>query len=405
MSVMRGEAGPRGKAGKSDCWISLEIRDKGGLEIDLKSKVMVMYGESIRTQLAEGLKTLGIEHARLEVEDAGAVPFVIDARLETAARRANPDLDAEILPTQKVSPQPSARDRFRRSRLYLPGNSPKLFLNAGLHGADAYILDLEDAVAPPEKDAARAVVRNALRTVDFGKAELMVRINQGARGLEDLEWIVPHPVQLILIPKVESAEEVKTVEARIGEIAKRCGRKEPVWLMPIIESGRGALKALEIAESTETVVALAVGLEDYTADLGVQRTEDGTESFWMRGQIVNACRAAGIQAIDTVYSDVANEEGLRASVLEAKQLGFDGKGCIHPRQIRPLHESFAPAAAEVEKACRIVLAFEVAEAAGLGVVSLGSKMIDAPVVKRALHTVEMAMAVGVIDAAWREVQA
>jgi citrate lyase subunit beta / citryl-CoA lyase len=405
MNVMRGEAGPRGKAGKSDCWINLEIRDEGGLEIDLKSKVMVMYGESIRTQLAEGLKTLGIEHARVEVEDAGAVPFVIDARLETAAFRANPGMDTEILPALKVSLPTSARDRFRRSRLYLPGNSPKLFLNAGLHGADAYILDLEDAVAPPEKDAARVVVRNALRTVDFGNAERMVRINQGERGLKDLDWIVPHPVQLILIPKVESAEEVQAVKARIDEIAAACGREEPIWLMPIIESGRGALKALEIAESTETVVALAVGLEDYTADLGVQRTEDGTESFWMRGQIVNACRASGIQAIDTVYSDVANEEGLRASVLEAKQLGFDGKGCIHPRQIRPLHESFAPAAAEVEKACRIVLAFEAAEAAGLGVVSLGSKMIDAPVVKRALHTVEMAMAVGVLDAAWREVQA
>jgi citrate lyase subunit beta/citryl-CoA lyase len=231
----------------------------------------------------------------------------------------------------------------------------------------------------------------------------MVRINQGQRGLEDLEWVIPHPVQLILLPKVESAEEVKAVAARIKEIATRCGREEPVWLMPIIESGRGALKALEIAESHETVVALAVGLEDYTADLGVQRTEEGAESLWMRGQIVNACKAAGIQAIDTVYSDVANEEGLRASVREAKQLGFDGKGCIHPRQIRPVHEALAPETAEVEKACRIVLAFEEAEARGLGVVSLGSKMIDAPVVKRAQHTVKMALATGALDADWREV--
>ncbi len=405
MSAMRGEVGPRGKGAKSDCWMALEIRESGGVEIDLKSKVMVMYGESIRRQLADGLKALGLENARLEVEDAGAVPFVIDARLETAARRANPEFEGELIPPLKAAPPPSARDRFRRSRLYLPGNSPKLFLNAGLHGADAYILDLEDAVAPPEKDAARAIVRNALRSVDFGEAERMVRINQGDRGLEDLEWIVPHPVQLVLVPKVESAEEVQAVEAKIAEIAKDCGREEPVWLMPIIESTRGALKALEIAESCESVVALAVGLEDYTADLGVPRSEEGTESFFMRGQIVNACRAAGIQAIDTVYSDVANEAGLKASVLEAKQLGFDGKGCIHPRQIRPIHEAFAPTAAEVDRACKIVKAFEDAEAKGLGVVSLGSKMIDAPVVKRALHTVGMAQAVGILAENWREVEA
>jgi len=405
MNAMRGEVGPRGQDAKSDCWINLEIREGGGVEIDLKSKVMVMYGESIRAQLAEGLKTLGIEHAKLEVEDAGAVPFVIDGRLETAARRAKADLDAEILPPLRITPPPSARDRFRRSRLYLPGNQPKLFLNAGLHGADAYILDLEDAVAPPEKDAARAIVRNALRTVDFGEAERMVRINQGERGLADLEWIIPHPVQLVLIPKVERPEEVKAVEMRIAEIAEGCGREEPVWLMPIIESARGALKALEIAESAASVVALAVGLEDYTADLGVQRTEDGGESFWMRGQIVNACRAAGLQAIDTVYSDVGNEDGLIASVREAKQLGFDGKGCIHPRQIRPIHRAFAPEEAEVAKACQIVKAFEDAEARGLGVVSLGSKMIDAPVVKRAQHTVKMARAIGALAENWREVEA
>ena len=403
MSRVYGEAGGRGKGVKSDCWIGLEIRESGGVEIVLKSKVEVMYGRGIREQLAAGLKALGLKHAKLEAEDAGAVPFVIDARLETAARRAQKDLEAEILPPVKVSPPPSPRDRFRRSRLYLPGNTPKLFLNAGLHRADGYILDLEDAVAPAEKDAARAIVRNALRTVDFGPAERMVRINQGQRGLEDLDWVVPHPVQLILVPKVESADEVRAAEARIAEIAAACGRSEPVWLMPIIESGRGALKALEIAESCETVVALAVGLEDYTADLGVQRTEGGTESAWMRGQIVNACKAASIQAIDTVYSDVANEAGLRASVFEAKQLGFDGKGCIHPRQIRPIHEAFAPQQAEVDKACRIVRAFEKAEAQGLGVVSLGSKMIDAPVVKRAQHTVKMALAVGGLAENWREV--
>ncbi len=160
--------------------------------------------------------------------------------------------------------------------------------------------------------------------------------------------------------------------------------------MPIIENGRGVLNALQIAEASPNNVALAIGLEDYTADLGVQRTDEGYESFFARSMLINAARAASIQAIDTVYSDVANEAGLRASVQEAKAIGFDGKGCIHPRQIRPIHEEFAPSVTEIEKAEKIVAAFKEADKKGLGVVSLGSKMIDPPVVKRALRTVKLA---------------
>jgi citrate lyase subunit beta/citryl-CoA lyase len=230
----------------------------------------------------------------------------------------------------------------------------------------------------------------------------MVRINQLPDGLEDLEWVVPHNVHVILIPKCESAEQVRAVEKRIAAIAKRERIKHPVFLMPIMESALGAIRAYEIASASPAVAALAVGLEDYTADIGAQRTLEGRESFWARSQVVNAARAAGVQPIDTVFSDVADEEGLRASILEAKALGFEGKGCIHPRQIAVVHAAFAPEAAEVEKAQKIVRAFERAEADGLGVVSLGSKMIDPPVVKRALRTVDLAVRSGVLAAGWRE---
>ncbi len=266
----------------------------------------------------------------------------------------------------------------------------------------AIILDLEDSVAPPEKEATRFVVRNALRTVDFFGAERMVRINQGEPGLEDLEVVVPHNVHVILIPKVESRDQVIAVDERITAIAKESGRRDPVFLMPIIESARGILKALEIAEASPNSVALTIGLEDYTADIGAQRTQEGRESFFARSTIINAARAAGIQAIDTVYSDVANEEGLRAAVREAKSLGFDGKGCIHPRQIQPIHEELAPSEADLEKAKRIVRAFDEAQAKGLGVVSLGTKMIDPPVVKRAEHTIEMAVAAGILRPDWKD---
>lgn len=170
--------------------------------------------------------------------------------------------------------------------------------------------------------------------------------------------------------------------------------------MPIIESALGVVTSYEIAIASDKVCALAVGLEDYTADLGVERTNEGKESFYARSAIVNAAKAAGVQAIDTVFSDVDDTEGLRQSVVEAKSLGFEGKGCIHPRQIKVVHEEFAPTEIEIEKAKKIVLAFEEAKQKGIGVVALGNKMIDAPVVKRAQHTIELAVLNGLLNKNW-----
>ncbi|MBD3222199.1 citrate lyase ACP [bacterium] len=395
----RGEAGDRGPKVRSDGWIGVEIRDEGGVEIDLSGKVAAMYGASIRELIVEGCRQLGVANARIEVEDQGALPFVLAARLETAVKRALPDCSEEfLLPMSPRCEYASTRDRLRRTRLYLPGSQPKLFINAGLHAPDGIILDLEDAVAPPEKDAACALVRNALRSVDFHGAERMVRINQGEMGLGDLAWVAEHNVHVILVPKVEDPEQV----VEVGECLAGLAPDREIYLMPIIESALGAWKAREIAAAHPSVVALAIGLEDYTADIGTQRTLEGTESFWARSQVVNGARAAGVQPIDTVFSDVTDMEGLRASVVEAKGLGFVGKGCIHPRQIPVVHEALAPTGPEIEKAVRIVRAFEEAERQGLGVVSLGSKMIDAPVVKRAQTTVETAVLVGKLDAGWRE---
>ncbi|MGC4113801.1 MAG: aldolase/citrate lyase family protein [Myxococcales bacterium] len=394
------EAGRRGKDVRSDCWISIEPGGSG-LRIEVVSKVEVMYGASIREQIERELKTLDVRDAAVKVEDFGALPFTISARLEAAARRAKITINRPLLAEPMGAPMPkSARDRLRRSRLYLPGNEPKFMVNAGLHGPDGVILDLEDSVAPAEKDAARVLVRNALLAIDFGASERQVRINQIPAGLDDLDFVVKYGAQLVLIPKVETAEQIKAVQARIDEIAPT----QPVYLMPIIESALGCFNALAIAQASPNVVALTIGLEDYTADIGAQRTLEGKESFWARSVVVNAARAAGVQAIDTVFSDVADMKGLEASVLEAKGLGFEGKGCIHPRQIPVVHEAFAPDAAQIDKAKKIVLAFEDAQKRGLGVVSLGSKMIDPPVVKRALATVRTAVSMGKLDANWREVK-
>lgn len=395
---LSGEAGNRGPEVRSDCWIRISFGEEPGIR--LESKVEALYGESIRSLISDGLEILGLSGVHIEVEDQGALPWVISARLEAAARSVQKNQDTSLLPERKVTARTPIADRLRRSRLYLPGNTPRFMLNAGFHHPDGVILDLEDSVAPTRKDEARLLVRNALRCHDFGSSEVMVRINQLPLGLDDLATIVPEGPEMILIPKVESPEQVREVDRICREVAAETGISPPL-LMPIIESGRGAWFSYDIADATPQVAALTIGLEDYTADIGVERTGEGWESFWARSQVVNAACAAGIQPIDTVYSDVADMEGLRSSVAEARALGFVGKGCIHPRQIQPIHEAFAPAPSEIEKSTRIVLAYEEARERGEGVVALGSKMIDPPVVARALRTVKMAVTLDLLPENWR----
>jgi citrate lyase subunit beta / citryl-CoA lyase len=375
---------------RSDCQVTLELLEKGGIEIRLKSKVERMFGEQIRQQALEVLEALGVSHASLEIVDTGALPFVIGARIEAAVKQLIPTEKSWIPAVIKQNHYETARDRFRFSRLYLPGNSPSMMLNAGIHQPDGIIMDLEDSVAPDKKAEARLLVRNALCQVDFYGAERMVRINQLPGGLEDLDEVVPHHLHLVLLPKCEHASQVLEVVECITSILKKYGQERSIYLMPIIESCLGVENAFEIASADPSVVALAIGLEDYTADLGVRRTEAGEESFYARTRLVNACKAAGIQPIDSVYSDVANMDGLRKNVEHSRALGFEGMGCIHPRQVPVIQEAFVPGEQEIEKARRIVEAFEEAEARGSGVVALGSKMIDPPVVKRAQKTLDLA---------------
>ena len=387
----KSSAGPRGETVRSDCYLELELKESGGIKLILKSKVESMYGESIRELIFDMCKFFSLRNAKIIVEDYGALPFTIAARFETAIKRALPKTKKEyLLPFSKKSTYKTTKDRLRRSRLYLPGNEPKYFINSGLHKPDGIILDLEDSVAPTQKDAAQLHVRNALRSVDFYGSERMVRINQLPKGLDDLKFIVPHNVHVILIPKCEWAEQVREVEKEVEALKKRHNIKSEIYFMPIIESAKGVINSYEIASASKNSCALAIGLEDYTADIGTQRTEEGKESFFARSMVVNAARATSIQPIDTVYSDVSNMEGLRQSVIEAKSLGFEGKGCVHPRQVKVVHEAFAPTIEEIERAKKIVLAFEEAEKRGLGVVSVGSKMIDPPVVKRAQKTIALA---------------
>ena len=392
--------GSRGEGVQSDCFVSMNLDAGKTNMVIVNSKVKAMYGNSIKELALDMLSYFGVTGARLEIDDSGALPFTLAARIEALIKKHIQTDKEYLLPALSRNLYSTAKDAERVTRLYLPGNNPKLMINAGIYGSHGIILDLEDSVAPDRKFEARFLVRNALRSVDFYNAERMVRINQLPDGLEDLQCCVPHGVNLILIPKCERADQVVLVDQGIEKILKRANNS--IHLMPIVESAAGVMNAYEIARASDNVVALAIGLEDYTADLGVSRSPESRESFFARSMVVNAARAAGIQPIDSVFSDIDNMEALAHAVKESQALGFDGMGCIHPRQIAVIYENFLPGEGEIQKAIKIMLAAEKAAKEGSCVTVLDSKMIDPPVVKRAIQTVEKAMKAGKLAKNWRE---
>ena len=388
-------AGRTGDGVRSDCRITFEAA--AGVHIDIQSKVKSLYGRQIEEQIRADLKHMGITGARIAVEDAGALPFALSARLETAVRRAGVTVNFPVCPEQRVEHKASPKQRLRRSRLYLPGNLPHLFINAALHEPDGVILDLEDSVSQEEKDAARVMVRNALLAVDFMDCERMVRVNQLPLGLEDLEWVVPYGAQMILLPKCESADQVQQTAEKIESLHP----EHPVWIMPVIETALGCFHAPDIATASGRVASLTLGLQDYLADLGVTLTPEGRESLWAKSQVVNAARAAGLNASDAVYADVADADGLRHYALQSRQLGYEGMGCIHPRQIKIVHEVFRPSRDEIDRAQAVLRAYDRGVAEGTGVTAVDSKMVDAPIVKSARKIVDLAVKLGLLSEPWR----
>ncbi len=395
-------AGNKGDKVRSDCFVNLKLKKAGGLNVDITGKLGMLYQKSIDELVRDMFLFFNINHADISIEESGPLDLVITARVEAAVRSLIPDIPEYLTEMITENNYPSQKERFRFSRLYLPGNTPSMMINAGIHHPNGIILDLEDSVAFDKKHEARHLVRNVLRGVNFYGAERMVRINQFPAGLDDLAFTVPHNVHVLLLPKCEAGEQVLATLEEIEKIKQQHQINNEIYLMPIIESALGVEKAYEIAASSNLVVALAIGLEDYTADIGTMRTPEGRESFYARSRIVNACKAARIQAIDSVFSDVDDEVGLRKTVKESKNLGFEGMGCIHPRQIKVIHESFAPEPEEIEKAKKIVSVFIQAQKEGKGVVSLGSKMIDPPVVKRATRVIDLALKLNIIDKSWRD---
>jgi citrate lyase subunit beta/citryl-CoA lyase len=254
-------------------------------------------------------------------------------------------------------------------------------------GADAVILDLEDSVSPEEKDAARILVARAIETLNFGDSEVMVRINPiHAGGRIDLPVILAAGPDSIVVPKCERRDDVLAVEAAINENPPA----KPVAILPMIETAKGILNVYEVASASPMVDAVTFGGEDFTQDIGATRTKEGREIFWGRSMLVIAAKAAGVQALDTVFSDLKDEEGLRRDTREIKEMGFDGRAAVHPAQIEIIHDVFTPSEEEIQHAVNVIRAAEKARQEGSGVAVVKGKMIDKPIIQRAAKIIQIA---------------
>ena len=287
--------------------------------------------------------------------------------------------------------------------MFVPGNNPGMMADAHIYGPDSIMLDLEDSVTMAEKDAARLLVYNALKTIDYGDTEMVVRINplNTPYGKKDVEAVVKAGVDVIRMPKTETADEVREVEEEILKWETELGCVGRTKIMAAIESALGIVNAYPIATASKRMMGIALGAEDYCANLKTQRTQGDNLNFGMelllaRQTIVVAARAAGIDALDTVYSNLNDMETFRREVELIKALGFDGKSIINPRQIEIINEVFAPKQKDIEKALKILAAIKEAEAKGSGVIAVNGKMVDKPVVIRAQHTIDLAIASGVL---------
>ena len=286
---------------------------------------------------------------------------------------------------------------MRRSMLFLPGNNPNMLINGNCLGSDAVIFDLEDAVSPAEKDAARILVRNTMRYMDFRGCEIIVRINSvdTAYWKKDLDMILPCKPALILLPKSGTAADVLEADAYMTQLEEKLGfEKNTVGLMPLIETAAGVENSFAIASATKRIQALFLGAEDLTADLQCKRTKEGREIEYARTRLVVAARAAGVQVYDTPFTDVNDDEGIVTDAQLAKALGFSGKAAISPRHVEVINAVFSPTQKEIDYAYEVMEAIETAKAQGKGAIALHGKMIDAPIVTRAQQTISMAEELG-----------
>lgn len=282
---------------------------------------------------------------------------------------------------------------MRRSMLFLPANNPNMLGIGGLLGADSLIFDLEDAVAPDEKDAARELLHNALGALELGDCERIIRMNglDTPYWMADLEAVIPLSPEAVMLPKVSGQDHIRQLDRVLGELEKQFGLPEgQTKILAMIETALGVENAFAVAGASPRVIGLFLGAEDLTADLHCRRTKGGEEIRYARGRLVCAARAADVEAYDTPFTDVEDLAGLESDAVFAKGLGFSGKACISPAHVAAVNRIFSPSAEEIDHAREVFAAIEEAKQQGKGAISLRGKMIDAPIVLRAKAVLEAA---------------
>lgn len=364
----------------SDVMVRIGPAAQPGIQLEIDSIVKQQFGAAIEQVVRETLAQLGVKQANVVVDDKGALECVLRARVQAAALRGA---------TDPITMEPAMKPR--RSMLFIPGANAAMLSTSFVYGADAVMFDLEDAVSLREKDTARLLVYQALQHPLYQDIETVVRINplNTPFGLADLEAVVRAGVDMVRLPKTDSKEDIHELEAHVERIERECGREVgSTKLMAAIESALGVVNAVEIARASPRLAAIALAAFDYVMDMGTSRG-DGTELFYARCAVLHAARVAGIAAYDVVWSDINNEEGFLAEANLAKNLGFNGKSLVNPRQIELLHQVYAPTRKEVDHALEVIAAAEEAETRGLGVVSLNGKMIDGPIIDHARKVVAL----------------
>ncbi|KAJ5077959.1 putative lyase beta subunit [Anaeramoeba ignava] len=388
---------------KGDCKITINFEtEKKEVEIEIKMTEPTSIPKEKIQHITENLLNFyKIKAYEVKIEDSGAPEYAIASRVESLVRKhlKTPSNTPYFeIPTDLNPPKRTPLLNTRRSLLYIPGSKPYMLGKSPTTDADCVIFDLEDSVSFSDKDVARIIVRNALRCLPFqddknGKTlERIVRINPLPLGEMDLECLDFKYLHGVVIPKCESEKDVLRVE----ELISKSGVNQ-VHLMPLIESALGVENAFNIVNCSKNIVSVSMGLEDYTADMGMERSKTDQESEWAMARVKNAAAAAGIQAIDTVYSNFRDNEGLKQAALKAKAFGYIGKRCIHPAQVPIVNSVFVPTEKEIENAQKIVSAYNEAIQRGDGVVVVNDKMVDLPVVKRANRILSLAKDVGLLE--------
>lgn len=381
----------------SDVQIIVAPNPNGGLEITVESPVKAQFGRSIRASIEEVLGEMGVKDATVAVTDKGAIDAVIRARLMTAVCRSARER-FNIAEQAAVSFETRTHNGLKRSSLYASGSSPAHLIQTQFYNQDCIVYDLEDSVSMEEKDAARILIYSLLQKHRPNGKQIIIRVNaiDSVFFAEDLEACVRLAPDAIRLPKVESADEVRNVDERVTAIEKAAGM--PVGSVKLwcnIESYMGVLNAREIAKASPRIEAMAISAEDFTASMKAERTKEGWEIFHARNAVLMACREAGLDALDAVFSDFDDVTGLKADTEWGKRLGFDGKTLIHPKQVDAVNAVFTPSQKEINHALRVFDAIEEAGRNKKGAISLDGSMLDEAVVIRSRRTIALARAAGI----------